>query len=444
MSSSFAYICQTLDFMHNTPAAITHPMDIRGLLAPAPARGQWKRAEPSGGRGISQLNCPKGWIPRYATSHRTVKSVLPQLLSVFFSGTEAKNRAINRRGQLVNAFDAAVQVLTEAQQPLHVTEITARIIEAGLWKTRGKTPVATVKAILYTDIKSRGDNSPFVKVAPQAFALRDSASAVQDKEPPLPSVSATAGISFTNCAQKVLEELGGGQPMHYREITKQALAKGWLVSEGKTPEASMYAQVITEIKRQHNRGEQPRFVQHGRGQFGLSRWMGRGLAFQIEQQNDRTRKALRNRLLAMQPEEFEELASQLLAEIGFESVAVTKRSRDGGIDVRGTLVVGDVVRIKMAVQVKKWKLRNNIQSPIVQQVRGSLGAQEQGLIITTSNFSKGAVSEAAQADKTPIALMDGEQFVALLMEHNIGVERTSLDLFEIDEAFAAGGTGKND
>lgn len=48
----------------------------------------------------------------------------------------------------------------------------------------------------------------------------------------------------------------------------------------------------------------------------------------------------------------------LLAEMGSEIVEVTKLSGDGGIDVRGTLVVGDVVRIKMAVQVKKWKLKH--------------------------------------------------------------------------------------
>ncbi|SHO53497.1 restriction endonuclease [Desulfopila aestuarii] len=142
-------------------------------------------------------------------------------------------------------------------------------------------------------------------------------------------------------------------------------------------------------------------VQHGRGYVGLSQWMGRGLAFQIEQHNHQVRKALRERLLAMKPGEFEELISQLLAEMGFEMVEVTKLSGDGGIDVRGTWVVGDVVRIKMAVQVKKWKLKNNIQAPVVQQVRGSLGAHEQGLIITTSDFSSGAMKEAAQPDKTP-------------------------------------------
>jgi len=351
----------------------------------------------------------------------------------------------------VTVQDAAIQILLSAGKPLHAKEIAKRIIDGGLWKSEGKTPDATVSARLYSDIKSNGDKSPFVKVGPQTFALRDSAqissgaapvpAAVQEAPKPSP---ASAGFSFTDCAQKVLEEFGGKKPMHYKEVTEKALQKGWLVTGGKTPEATMYAQVITEIKRQQKRGERPRFVQHGRGYVGLSQWMGRGLAFQIEQHNHQVRKALRERLLAMKPGEFEELISQLLAEMGFEMVEVTKLSGDGGIDVRGTLVVGDVVRIKMAVQVKKWKLKNNIQAPVVQQVRGSLGAHEQGLIITTSDFSAGALKEAAQSDKTPIALMNGEQLVMLLMEHSIGVHRSTPDLFEIDEEFVAGGESKNE
>ena len=344
---------------------------------------------------------------------------------------------------------AAIQVLQQSGKALHAKEIAEQIMITGLWSSEGKTPEATVSARLYSDIKNYKDKSAFVKVGPQTFALRDTfeipsgdeAVLADLGETPKPS-SAAAGFSFTDCAWKVLEEFGGKKPMHYREITEKALQKGWLVTGGKTPEATMYAQVITEIKRQQKRGESPRFVQHGRGYVGLSQWMGRGLAFQIAQHNHQVRKTLLERLLVMKPGEFEELISQLLVEVGFEMVEVTKLSGDGGIDVRGTLVVGDVVRIKMAVQVKKWKLKNNIQAPVVQQVRGSLGAHEQGLIITTSDFSPGAVKEAAQPDKTPIALMNGEQLVMLLMGHGIGVHRSTPDLFEIDEEFSMGGDVK--
>jgi Restriction endonuclease len=337
--------------------------------------------------------------------------------------------------------DAAILVLKEAQSPLHANAITKRMLDAGLWSTDGKTPEATVGARLYVDIKRNGVASPFVKIAPSVFVLRDGGAAAAAKTAPKPERNPAApkrksvSFSFVDCAQKALEKYGEKKPMHYREITRMALENGWLSASGKTPEASLYAQVITEIQREQKRGEQPRFVQHGGGLVGLSKWMGRGLAMQIEKSNAQVRTQLRERLFAMKPGDFETLVSQLLTAMGFEMVEVTKLSGDGGIDVRGTLVVGDVVRIKMAVQAKRWKLKSHVQSPTVQQVRGSLGAHEQGLIITTSDFSAGAKEEAAQSDKTPIALMNGEQLVLLLMEHRIGVRSSSPDLFELDEDF---------
>lgn len=131
------------------------------------------------------------------------------------------------------------------------------------------------------------------------------------------------------------------------------------------------------------------------------------------------------------PAKFEELIGQLLAAIGFEEVSVTDGSKDGGVDVRGTLVVGDVIRTRMAVQVKRWK--QNVRAPLVQQVRGALGAHEQGLIVTTSDFAPGARREAARPDATPVALMNGEQLVDLLVGNDVGVTRTSHDLFLLEE-----------
>jgi len=313
------------------------------------------------------------------------------------------------------------------------------IHDAGLLKLSGNTPEATVSARLYTDIKKNGDESTFIKVAPNTFALRNSNGCNRPAESAHVAKAAStkpAGLSFIDAAQRVLEECGGRDPLHYRDITKRALGNGWLVSCGKTPEATMNAQIVAAIKRHKMRGERPLFVRHEHGYFGLSHWMGDGLAFQIEQHNQQVRKALLDRLLKVTPAAFEELVSQLLAEMGFEMVEVTKLNGDGGIDVRGTLAVGDVVRIKMAVQAKRWNPKHRVQSPVVQQVRGSLGAHEQGLIITTSDFTAGAVKEAVQPNKTPIALMNGEQLVLLLMEHGIGVTRSTPDLFEIDDEFA--------
>ena len=144
-----------------------------------------------------------------------------------------------------------------------------------------------------------------------------------------------------------------------------------------------------------------------------------------------TQRAYTLRLQGMDPQEFEELIARLLAEIGFEDIEVTQRSKDGGIDVRGTLVVGDVIRTRMAVQVKRWQPKNRVQSQTVQQVRGSLGTHEQGLIITTGDFTAGARTEAARPNAVPVALMNGEQLVILLAKHEVGICRHFHDLLEL-------------
>lgn len=69
------------------------------------------------------------------------------------------------------------------------------------------------------------------------------------EEAPKQSLTST-GFSFTHCAQKVPEEFGDKKPMHYKKITEKTIEKGWLITGGKTPEVTMCAQVITEIKHQ--------------------------------------------------------------------------------------------------------------------------------------------------------------------------------------------------
>ncbi len=223
---------------------------------------------------------------------------------------------------------------------------------------------------------------------------------------------------------------GKQQPLHYRDITQQAFSLGLIETNGRTPEATLYASVLEEIARRNKRGVSPRFVKLGCGFLGLSRWQeDQGLAAQIERHNASVHLQMLTQLTSMPPDQFESLIGEMLATIGFEKVEVTNWSGDGGIDVRGTLVVGDVIRTRMAVQVKRWK--TNVQAPTIQQVRGALGTHEQGLIITTSDFSSGARVEAERGDAVPVALMNGKQLVALLVEHGIGVHRNTYDLLEL-------------
>lgn len=333
----------------------------------------------------------------------------------------------------MNLRAAIETVLNEAAIPLHYREIATRVVERGLWATHGNTPHATVSALLSQDIASNGASSPFVRLGNGIYALQDQTDASNPTVTPLdPNEKGKAvGLSFLDAAEHILDRYAATKPMHYRDITKQALELGLIKTKGQTPEATMSAQLGVDIERRRRQGETPRFYRANRGMFGLTKWHGTGLGTQIGQHNEKVRKALHTQLVTMPPQAFEALIGRLLVAIGFEDVTVTEYQGDGGIDVRATLVVGDVIRTQMAVQVKRWKA--NVQAPTVQQVRGSLGAHERGLIISTSRFSKGAIEEAERPDRDPVALMDGDQLVGLLAEHDIGVRRTTYDLIELGE-----------
>lgn len=77
-------------------------------------------------------------------------------------------------------------------------------------------------------------------------------------------------MTFLDAAHEILRQ--AEQPLHYREITRRALEQGLIESRGKTPEATMNAQLATNIKRAVEGGPPSRFVRVGRGVFGLREW----------------------------------------------------------------------------------------------------------------------------------------------------------------------------
>lgn len=70
---------------------------------------------------------------------------------------------------------------------------------------------------------------------------------------------------FKNAAIQILKESKG--PLHYKEITKRAVDKGILATEGKTPDASMNAQIITEI---NTKGDQSTFIKTAPATYNLN------------------------------------------------------------------------------------------------------------------------------------------------------------------------------
>jgi hypothetical protein len=77
-------------------------------------------------------------------------------------------------------------------------------------------------------------------------------------------------MSFTDAAYELLKE--SGEPRHYRWLAEEAIRRGLIVTKGKTPEATMYTSLFTEISNAKPGRKLSRFVKTGRGMFGLAEW----------------------------------------------------------------------------------------------------------------------------------------------------------------------------
>ncbi len=249
-------------------------------------------------------------------------------------------------------------------------------------------------------------------------------------------------MTYLEAAAAVLKDAGG--PLHYKAITTRALERGLIEPRGATPDATMGAQLYLAVKRDGTDGEPCLFRQVGRGHFALAAKPVSGeLDADIAKHNGKLEGELLDFLHEMHPKQVELLIGQLLTAIGFEDVAVTKYSGDGGIDVDATLTVGGVTRVRTAIQVKRWK--SNVSGSTVRELRGSLMTDQRGLIITTSGFTKDAIKEADALGKAPISLLDGNRLIQLLVEKQIGVRRKAVHLLELNFGeLVAGGDGGGD
>lgn len=70
---------------------------------------------------------------------------------------------------------------------------------------------------------------------------------------------------FKNAAIQILSEVK--KPLHYKEITRLALDKGILETEGATPDSSMNSQIITDINK---KGEGSDFIKTAPSTFALN------------------------------------------------------------------------------------------------------------------------------------------------------------------------------
>jgi restriction system protein len=240
-------------------------------------------------------------------------------------------------------------------------------------------------------------------------------------------------LSMADAAYTILKE--SNEPLHYAFIVNQMISRGLVSTKGLTPGASLLAIISRENSKRVQSGDLPRFEPLGDGVYGLTEWRPVEIERRIQEINHTAREELWDRISKMPPKAFEEMIGELLIAIGFdeETVEVTGRSGDGGIDVIGVMDIEGVTRIDAAVQVKRVK--NNIPADRITALRGSLLPNQRGIFITTSNFTKQAIQEASAVGKSPISLVNIGNLLDLCFKFDIGVKRQEHTIYEIDSEY---------
>jgi restriction system protein len=149
----------------------------------------------------------------------------------------------------------------------------------------------------------------------------------------------------------------------------------------------------------------------------------------IEPPDHRTN--LLNLIKSLPPSGFERLSQRLLREYGFQKVAVTGKTGDGGIDGVGILQVNPFVSFNVLFQCKRYQ--GAVTPSQIRDFRGALmGRADKGIIITTGSFTLEAKKEARRDGATPIELVDGDTLVQMFEQLKLGlVPRTTYDVDEI-------------
>lgn len=130
--------------------------------------------------------------------------------------------------------------------------------------------------------------------------------------------------------------------------------------------------------------------------------------------------------------EFEIFLNSFLSALGFEEVVTTQYVGDKGIDltcIKSGLDLNGTDTMNYYVQAKRYARNNKVQPKEIRDLKGTTKRDKNGNIlnsnyinvfITTSTFTKAALSEATDNPNMPVITIDGAQLIQYCIEKGIG------------------------
>jgi hypothetical protein len=142
---------------------------------------------------ITSKNPNGGWNARNLSTSKTIHIKSAQRLRGFAKGTntsptvgtnqlDSSKSAVTTKtthtakpvaNKWLSALDAAVRVLAEAAEPMNCRQLIETMRKKNYWQPSraGKTPTNTLHAAISKEIKTKGTDSRFEKIARGQFAL---------------------------------------------------------------------------------------------------------------------------------------------------------------------------------------------------------------------------------------------------------------------------------
>lgn len=121
--------------------------------------------------------------------------------------------------------------------------------------------------------------------------------------------------------------------------------------------------------------------------------------------------------------EFEDFLKLYLRKLGLDEIQITKRSKDGGIDLKALRNgIGDFSNsdsIEYYIQAKRYKT-NKVNVNVLRELKGVIPFGHKGMLITTSEFTKDVINEASNDPSKPVTLVDGKTLLRSCIENGIG------------------------
>lgn len=195
---------------------------------------------------------------------------------------------------------------------------------------------------------------------------------------------------------------------------------------------------FVEFKKKTNRDKEPETTSKSSEEVSDSATPLEALTQSYAALREATIGELLSRLRSCSPAFFERTVMKLLLAMGYGGVTgdgqMTGKSGDGGIDgiIREDKLGLDVV----CLQAKRWD--GTVGRAVVQQFVGSMDyiRARKGVILTTSTFSKEAISFVDRIEGKKVVLIDGDRLAELMLSHNVGVITTqTFELKEVSNDF---------